>query len=62
MLGVLATFAVALFFNDNAVFIKDVEQKHSEGYKFEYTGKHDADPAIPHIAANGKVYFSMRKE
>ena len=62
MLGLIATFAFAMFAQDNAEFIKDVEQKRGEGYRFEYTGKHDADPAIPHIDANGKVYFSMTKE
>ena len=62
MLGLIATFAVAMFAQDNAEFIKDVEQKRNEGYRFEYTGKHIADTDIPHIAENGKVYFSMRKE
>ena len=62
MLGLIATFAFAMFAQDNAEFIKDVEQKRSEGYQWEFIGKHDADPNIPHIAANGKVYFSMTKE
>ena len=62
MLGLIVTFAFAMFAQDNAEFIKDVEQKRSEGYRFEYAGKHDADPAIPHIDMGCKVYFSMRKE
>ena len=62
MLGLLATFAFAMFANDNAEFIKDVEQKRNEGYQWEFMGKQNVDPDIPHIDMGGKVYFRMTKE
>jgi len=62
MVTLFIVTAFAFFANDNAEFIKSVEHYRSEGYEFVYTGKQDADPNIPHIAADGKVYFSMRKE
>ena len=54
MLGLIATFAFAMFAQDNAEFIKDVEQKRSEGYQWEFIGKHDADPDIPTLRRMAK--------
>ena len=49
--------AFAMFAQDNAEFIKDVEQAVKD---IGLTGPFD--PAIPHIDMGGKVYFSMTKE
>ena len=62
MLGLLAAFSLALFAQDNAEFIKDVEVKRNQGYQWEFMGKQNVDPDIPHIDMGGKVYFRMSKE
>lgn len=58
---ILAVIVSALFFNANAEFVETVNKQIEEGYTWEYTGKHDADPNTPHIAADGKVYFTLTK-
>jgi hypothetical protein len=46
---------------DSAEFISDMKDKHEQGYQFKYVGKQDATPDVPHVAAEGKIYFSMEK-
>jgi len=60
MLGLLATFAFAMFAQDNAEFITDMNAKLEQDCTFTYTGKQEVRPDVPHIAVDNKyVYFSM---
>ena len=60
MLGLLATFAFAVFAHDNAEFINYMNDKLEQDCTFTYVGKQEVRPDVPHIAVDNKyVYFSM---
>lgn len=58
---IVLTAVLGLFMYDSAEFISDMKDKHEQGYEFKYVGKQDANPDVPHVAAEGKIYFSMEK-
>lgn len=58
---IVLTVVLGLFMYDNAEFITDMKDKHAQGYEFKYVGKQDARPDVPHIDAEGKIYFSMEQ-
>lgn len=60
MFGLIAVMAFALFTQDNAEFIQDMNEKLEWDCTFTYVGKQDARPDVPHIAVDNKyIYFSM---
>ena len=60
MIGIIFVLGAALFINDNAEFIKDMNDKQEWGCTFSYTGKQYAREDVPHIAINEEfVYFTM---
>jgi spore coat protein CotF len=61
MMGmILFTLAAALFANDNAEFLQDVEAKRQMNCTFTYVGKQDIRPSVPHIGVDDKyIYFTM---
>jgi hypothetical protein len=60
MFGLIAVMAFALFTQDNAEFIQDMNEKRQLDCTFTYVGKQDARPDVPHIAVDNKyIYFSM---
>lgn len=57
---ILITLTVALFSQENASFIKDVEVKRQQNCTFTYVGQQAKRPDVPHISVDNKyIYFSM---
>ena len=60
MITLMVVFGIALFSQDNAEFIQDMNEKKQWDCTFTYVGKQNARPDVPHIAVDNKyVYFSM---
>ena len=61
MMGTLLfVLAAALFANDNAEFIQDMNDKREWGCTFSYSGRQYARDDVPHIAVdNTYIYFTM---
>ena len=50
MIGIIFVLGAALFINDNAEFIQDMNDKREWGCTFSYSGKQYARDDVPHIA------------
>jgi hypothetical protein len=61
MITLLGILTVALFSNDNAVFIDAVENNRDNGYKWEYVGKQDVVNPEYSLPLNDKIYFKHTK-
>jgi hypothetical protein len=60
MIALIVVFSFAMFSQDNAEFIQDMNKKLEWDCTFTYVGKQNARPDVPHIAVDNKyVYFSM---
>jgi len=60
MIGIIFVLGAALFINDNAEFIQDMNDKREWGCTFSYTGKQYARDDVPHIAVDDTyIYFTM---
>jgi hypothetical protein len=59
MIEILFVTAFALFAEDNAEFIADVDVKYEQGCTFTYVGKKNAKPDVPHISWGDYVFYSM---
>lgn len=65
MITGLIVLTTALWFSENTVFVKTVEQQTNEGYQWHYIGKNKPSgvPAITIKPDNGNEYilFKMKK-
>ena len=60
MMGILAVAVVAMFVQNNAEFISDMNDKYEMGCTFTYQGKTIAREDVPHIAVDDTyIYFTM---
>ena len=60
MVAVIFVLGAALFLNDNAAFVQDMNDKREWGCTFSYTGKQYARDDVPHIAVDDTyIYFTM---
>ena len=60
MVGIFVLLGFALFVNDNAEFIQDMNDKREWGCTFSYSGRQYARDDVPHIAVDDTyIYFTM---
>jgi hypothetical protein len=59
---IIGVVLVALFSNENATFIKAVEENRNNGYTWEYVGKQDIQNVKLSLPLGDKIYFKHTKE